>query len=262
MAASTSSRSTAQLSPALESRAAYAAAAPPDTAAPAVGLAAPASGATTALSPTFTGAAGTAAGDSSQVTLRIWSGSAATGTPVQTRTVTQSAGSWSVAASPALAPGTYTARAEQTDGAGNTGQSAAVTFTAAAPDLTAYRSVVLADGPSAYWRLGETSGTVAANAIGAPNGEYRGGVALGQPGALSTDSNAAAGFDGVNDTVRIPDAAALDPTGALSIEAWIKPTSGAPATTLVRKEGQYMVRRQADGAVTFRLWKSGVTRDF
>ena len=62
--------------------------------------------------------------------------------------------------------------------------------------------------------------------------------------------------------MRIPDAAALDPTGALSIEAWIKPTSGAPATTLVRKEGQYMVRRQADGAVTFRLWKSGVTRDF
>ena len=107
-----------------------------DSTAPAVTLSQPASGATTALSPTFTGAAGTAAGDSSQVTLRIWSGSAATGTPVQTRTATQSAGSWSVAASPALAPGTYTARAEQTDGAGNTGQSAAVTFTADAPDTT------------------------------------------------------------------------------------------------------------------------------
>ena len=197
----------------------------------------PASAASTALTPTFAGAAGTAAGDSSQVTLRIWSGSAATGTPVQTRTATQSAGAWSVAASPALAPGTYTARAEQTDNAGNTGQSAAVTFTAAAPDLTAYRSVVIADEPSAYWRLGETSGTVAVNAIGAPNGEYRGGVALGQPGALSTDSNAAAGFDGVNDTVRMPDAAALDPTGSLSIEAWVRPTSTATAATLAPQGG-------------------------
>ena len=37
-------------------------------------------------------------------------------------------------------PGTYTARAEQTDGAGNTGQSAAVTFTADAPDTTPPRS--------------------------------------------------------------------------------------------------------------------------
>ncbi len=240
----------------------YSAAVPLDSTAPAVTLMTPANGSTMDPGPTFGGAAGTAAGDSSQVTLRIWSGSTATGTPVQTRTATQSAGSWSVAASPALAPGTYTARAEQTDSAGNTGQSAAVTFTAAGPDLTAYRSVVLADGPSAYWRLGETSGNVAANAIGAPNGEYRGGVVLGEPGALSTDPNAAASFDGVDDTVRMPDAAALDPTGALSIEAWIKPTSGAPATTLVRKEGQYMVRRQADGAVTFRLWKSGVTRDF
>ena len=105
-----------------------------DSTAPAVGLSQPANGATTGLTPTFAGAAGTAAGDSSQVTLRIWSGSAATGTPVQTRTATQSAGAWSVAASPALAPGTYTARAEQTDNAGNTGQSQAVTFSAVAPD--------------------------------------------------------------------------------------------------------------------------------
>ena len=60
----------------------------------------------------------------------------------------------------ALPVGTYTARAEQQDGAGNTGRSAprtfAVTSTAAA---ATYRDAVMADAPRAYWRLGEASGT-------------------------------------------------------------------------------------------------------
>jgi hypothetical protein len=48
---------------------------------------------------------------------------------VQTRTASCSAGSYSVAASPALAQGTYTGQAAQTDAAGNTGTSSTNTFT-------------------------------------------------------------------------------------------------------------------------------------
>ena len=100
-----------------------------DTTAPVVTLTAPVNGSSTnAATPTFSGAAGTATGDSTTVTVKVYSGSAASGTPVQTRTATVSAGSWSVSASPALAEGTYTARAQQSDAAGNVGTSAANTF--------------------------------------------------------------------------------------------------------------------------------------
>jgi hypothetical protein len=97
--------------------------------APAVTLTAPATGSlTNDTTPTFSGAAGTATGDSATITLRIYSGPTATGSPVQTRTATRSAGTWTNTLTTALAPGTYTARATQTDTGGNTG-SATTTFT-------------------------------------------------------------------------------------------------------------------------------------
>ena len=92
---------------------------------PAVTLVNPADGSTTTDStPTYDGSAGTAAGDSTTVTVKIYAGATATGSPVQTLTTTQSGGSWTVDGSPALGDGTYTAQAEQSDSAGNTGQSA------------------------------------------------------------------------------------------------------------------------------------------
>jgi hypothetical protein len=100
-----------------------------DTTAPSVTLASPADGSSTDSTPTFSGVAGTAPGDSRTVTVNVYAGASATGTPVQTRTTTAAAnGSFSVPASPSLAPGTYTARAAQTDSGGNTGLSAPTTF--------------------------------------------------------------------------------------------------------------------------------------
>jgi hypothetical protein len=71
------------------------------------------------------------------VTLDVYSGTSATGTPMQTIAATVSGGSWS-AATTTLADGTYTARAEQADTAGNQGQSAKRTFTidTVAPNTT------------------------------------------------------------------------------------------------------------------------------
>jgi hypothetical protein len=101
-----------------------------DASAPGVTLTSPANGALTSNpTPAYSGAAATAAGDSDTVTVRIYSGPTTGGAPVQTRTVTQSGGAWSVAGSPSLPDGVYTAQAEQSDSAGNTGTSGANTFT-------------------------------------------------------------------------------------------------------------------------------------
>ena len=97
--------------------------------APALTITAPAAGSfTNDPTPTFSGAAGSAAGDSTTVTLRIYAGTSATGTAVQTRTATRSGGAWTTTLTTALAQGTYTARATQTDAGGNAG-AATVTFT-------------------------------------------------------------------------------------------------------------------------------------
>ena len=109
-----------------------------DTTAPAVGVTEPADGSSTAdRTPTFSGGAGAAAGDSSTVTVNVYSGSTPSGSPVQALTATASGNSWSVDATSTLPLGTYTVRAEQSDQAGNRGISSAITFTVRDPVLLA-----------------------------------------------------------------------------------------------------------------------------
>ncbi|HEX8065669.1 MAG TPA: Ig-like domain-containing protein [Thermoleophilaceae bacterium] len=100
-----------------------------DTVAPAVTLTDPPAGGLTSDTPHFAGAAGAAPGDSDEVTVDVFAGGAATGTPVQTILVTRTGGTWSADAVDALPDGTYTARAQQPDTAGNAGLSAPRTFT-------------------------------------------------------------------------------------------------------------------------------------
>ena len=103
-----------------------------DTTLPGVTLVSPADGSSTNdATPTFEGSAGIAAGDDPTVTVKVYEPvSGAQDQLVQTRTATRAGdGSWSVAASPSLPDGDYIARAEQLDGAGNTGTSAAHSFT-------------------------------------------------------------------------------------------------------------------------------------
>src|SRR5204863_8279135 len=78
--------------------------------------------------PTLRGAAGTAGGDKSSVSVKIYAGATPEGTVAASGTVTRSGGSWSYTA-PALADGTYTAQGTQSDAAGNTGTTAPRTFT-------------------------------------------------------------------------------------------------------------------------------------
>src|SRR5207244_10092419 len=100
-----------------------------DTTAPTPSLTAPPNGSFTKdTTPSFSGAAGTATGDSATVTVNVYAGTSASGSPVQTLPAIQSGASWTVTASPALGEGTYTARAQQSDLAGNVGFSSPSTF--------------------------------------------------------------------------------------------------------------------------------------
>jgi hypothetical protein len=68
-----------------------------------------------------------------------------------------------------------------------------------------------------YWRLGEASGTTAVDQTGAHDGTYVGGYTLGVPGALSGDTNTAAGFNGTTGYMRLP---AVGSSSDWTIEGW------------------------------------------
>jgi len=94
------------------------------------------------------------------------------------------------------------------------------------PPSSAYAAAVAGDGPVSYWRLGETSGITAADAFGTNPGTYLSGVSLDTPGLLAADAaNPAATLDGVNDAVAVQSSSGLSPTAAVSVEAWVKPTT-------------------------------------
>jgi PKD repeat protein len=93
---------------------------------------------------------------------------------------------------------TYRYRLVATNETG-TATTAERTMTVAAPSGSAYRTAVLTTpGVLGYWRLGEATGTAAADELGANAGTYSAlGVTLAQPGALTGDADTSAGFDGV-----------------------------------------------------------------
>ncbi|MFM8311728.1 MAG: IPT/TIG domain-containing protein, partial [Ilumatobacteraceae bacterium] len=133
-----------------------------DATAPAPFITAPVTGtALKSTTVTVSGTAGTVAGDDLTLTLAVYSGSSATGTPTAS-TVTATSGAWSA---PITVPsaGTYTVRVEQSDNAGNTGFSNTVTFTV---DVTA--PSVNVTSPTSPTRL--TSASVAFTATDGGSG--------------------------------------------------------------------------------------------
>jgi Concanavalin A-like lectin/glucanases superfamily len=86
-------------------------------------------------------------------------------------------------------------------------------------------------GLMSYWRLGETSGTTAADSKGTNNGTYTGGVTLGASDAIAGDSNTAASFDGTDDYVATPLAPFVN-GGTITVEAWAKRTNTSTADVI------------------------------
>jgi hypothetical protein len=86
--------------------------------------------------PTFSGSAGTALGDSSTVFVAVYAGATTQGRVVARLRTTANGSFWSVQTPIALLPGRYTAQASQTDDAGHTGRSVPATFSiVAAPGI-------------------------------------------------------------------------------------------------------------------------------
>src|SRR5436305_14319754 len=93
-----------------------------------------------------------------------------------------------------------------------------------------YSSTVLADNPIRYYRLGETSGTVATD-VGsqAQNGTLNGGITLAQTDVLVGDSDTAELFDGSSGYISLPTASLPTGASAVSLECWLK-FSALPGT--------------------------------
>src|SRR5439155_3205689 len=132
---------------------------------------------------------------------------------------------------------------------------------------------VLADLPSAFWRLGDPAGSTSAADAGG-NGlsaAVDAGVTFGQPGAISGDT--AATFPGSGPAIVVPASAVLDLVNAVSVEAWVRPTAAGQNGGIFEKtlngwvNSQYMVLLES-GVAKFRvrtaagnqlLWVDGPT---
>lgn len=97
-----------------------------------------------------------------------------------------------------------------------------------------YESTVLADGPIAYWRLGETTGPSAVDATGhGHTGTFVGGT-LGVPGAIACDPDRALRLSSTDSTrVTVPRSAALEPASSITVEAWIRPTGSVTPFSMI-----------------------------
>ncbi|HNQ91087.1 MAG TPA: hypothetical protein PKM73_20935 [Verrucomicrobiota bacterium] len=99
---------------------------------------------------------------------------------------------------------------------------------------TRYSQWVIADNPVAYWRLSEENGDgPALDAVGSFNGTYdptgagnytAGSFAFAVPGGVPGETDTAVAVTG-GARVEIPWALELNPMGAFTAEAWLKPTS-------------------------------------
>ena len=124
-----------------------------------------------------------------------------------------------------------------------------------------YGAAVYDDEPDLYWRLGESSGSTAADSgASLNNGTYFGGNTKGQPGALSGVSNTAVSFNGINGMAS-SDAQFSNPS-VYSLETWFK-TSTVVGGKLIgfgnNRTGQSNsydrhVYMQKDGKLVFGVW--------
>jgi Concanavalin A-like lectin/glucanases superfamily len=170
-----------------------------------------------------------------------------TNSPTATRTPTAT-----VTQTPSAIPtATATLTSTLTPTATPTPSATPTTIATATPTVSQYVAAVLADSPIAYWRLGENSGTAAADDSGNGHfGTYVGGPLLGVPGALVSDPDTAAEFGG-GQGVNVDDgASATYNTASLTLEVWVR-TSATGDMVVARRANT------ADGTVQFELSITG-----
>lgn len=152
--------------------------------------------------------------------------------------------------------GVFAVEVSATDGVATSVARFAWTVTSPSepPAGDGYASVVLADGPAAYWRLGERSGTAATDASGHGfGGVYSGGFALGAGGAIA-DGDPAVDLDGLSGKVATP-YRGVSGSGARTVEAWIRTTSSGTKLDTIVEWGAS--KGTAGARWTFRLHDAG-----
>ena len=123
-----------------------------------------------------------------------------------------------------LAPGsTHTYKVQASDNDGGVNKSLVSATVTVADSNKPYPDHVLAEAPSFYWRLGETSGTTAADATGnGRTGNYGSGTTKGQAGAIA--GNTAVAFSGTSSGYVTRSASVPGPQ-KFSVEAWFRTTT-------------------------------------
>jgi hypothetical protein len=107
---------------------------------------------------------------------------------------------------------------------GGTQTSSAVNLSIPTASTRSYVELVKGDGPVAYWRLGEKTGEIAEDEIGAQDGAYLNGVTMDLPGAIPNDTNTAAHFTAAqNQKIDVPWSETLNPTN-FTAELWARVT--------------------------------------
>jgi PKD repeat protein len=127
-----------------------------------------------------------------------------------------------------LVPGQqYRYRIFATDPWGNEARSDTV-YVTVSPDgvLSSYGQAVLDDGPTNFWRLGESPSTTVNDWAGFTNATAGTGVTGLQEGAIAGDPNQASTFDGTTNGMAVANTAQQGPD-TFSLEAWFKTTSNA-----------------------------------
>jgi RHS repeat-associated protein len=124
---------------------------------------------------------------------------------------------------------------------------------------TSYQATVLQDSPAGYWRLGERSGLSAADASGhGLTGSYLNAITLGAQGALSGDPDTAVSLDGADDSVSVPDAAALHVADTFTLEAWITLGQSSSQAIVGKGTNGYVLRVTSAGLLTLDKEGTGV----
>jgi len=135
---------------------------------------------------------------------------------------------------------------------------------------SAYRDLVLNDGPRAYWRMGIASGTAIPDETGGGNTlTLQGsGFVLGQPGAIAGDPDTSVSFDGQASYATAKDARIFDYPDhhPFTLEVWVRHDARSLATyqhlvgdldnpggSPTNRNGYYLYANRLGGTANFAL---------
>ncbi|HBA87183.1 MAG TPA: hypothetical protein DCZ75_04100 [Geobacter sp.] len=134
--------------------------------------------------------------------------------------------------------------------------TAVLALSVSTPALASYQEMVLADTPEAYWRLGESSGTIAYDSSGHGHNATYSGPTLGEPGAMAGDSDTAVLFDS-SDLIQATGTYFIPNLDSWTVEAWVKaPSTSAQMPIVSWYAGGYALGH--DGTYTLIIGDKGL----